>query len=92
MFLPYRFLVSQVLSFGRSDLAQFEVTYMSYWQMQRFLWYEFVTFPFLWLWAVVTFFLTGWMYVFVWIAREFVTLVFDNAAPKKGEKLEQYNI
>ena len=52
---------------------------MSYWQLQRFLWFEFLTFPFLWLGGAVVFLCTGWIYAIMWVTRQIVRATYPSS-------------
>lgn len=65
------------MSFGSTKFEEFELTYLDFWQLEFFLLVEFWCFVPLWLWAVVTFLLTSWMYVFVYLLQEVVIAIIN---------------
>ena len=68
-FKPYYFIWSQIWSFGGSDLADFEITFMDWPEMLWYVWVEFWVFPFLWVFGLIAFLLTCPLYATFFIVQ-----------------------
>ena len=77
-FKPYYFFWSQFWSFGGSDLADFEITFMDWPELFFYVSIEFWVFPFLWVFALIAFLLTAPLYV-CFILIEYVLVAIINA-------------